>query len=113
MVLWKVAFNRVVRSFLVSTTSLHFGASRERYISHIGETLILRQDTLRFVSEKSVSTESRAGQKKCVQSETWDQHHWRVRGSKIELYLDLILRTFLPVMKTASAVNQKYWFSLE
>ncbi|XP_078518444.1 uncharacterized protein LOC144783234 [Lissotriton helveticus] len=43
----------------------------------------------------------------------WAIHQMTIQyGPEIESHLGLILRTFYPVMKTASTVNQKYWFSL-
>ncbi|XP_078521637.1 uncharacterized protein LOC144790844 [Lissotriton helveticus] len=43
----------------------------------------------------------------------WAIHQMTIQyGPEMEPYLDLILRTFFPVMKTASTINQKYWFSL-
>ncbi|XP_078512205.1 uncharacterized protein LOC144771798 [Lissotriton helveticus] len=43
----------------------------------------------------------------------WAIHQMTIQyGPEMEPYLDLILRTLFPVMKTASTINQKYWFSL-
>ncbi|XP_078518451.1 maestro heat-like repeat-containing protein family member 1 [Lissotriton helveticus] len=43
----------------------------------------------------------------------WAIHQMTIQyGPEIESHLGLVLRTFYPVMKTASTVNQKYWFSL-
>ncbi|XP_078498740.1 uncharacterized protein LOC144754604 isoform X1 [Lissotriton helveticus] len=43
----------------------------------------------------------------------WAIHQMAIQyGPEIEPYLGLILTTFSPVMKTASTINQKYWFSL-